>query len=109
MNKKTSLNRQDYWKSHVIAFQRSGFTQKKYCRQQKISYWSFNSWKRRLDRTDITKLQEIPVETIQQLKSTNLNKIDVILNNNIRISIPSEFSEYSLQKIFNIIGVRNEN
>ena len=109
MNKEKSLIRQNYWESHVAAFHKSGFTQREYCRQQNISYWSFNSRKRSLGKLENTELQEISTETIQQLKPENNKNIDIVLNNNIRISIPIEFSESSLQKILSVLKVLNEN
>ncbi len=39
-----SEDHQDFWQRHVGKFNQSGLTQKEYCRQNSIAYWSFNSW-----------------------------------------------------------------
>ncbi|MFH0976223.1 MAG: hypothetical protein V1874_10625 [Spirochaetota bacterium] len=48
-----------YWKSHIEKHRKSRVSQKKYCRQQEISYWSFNHWKKQI-KPKSSKLQEIP-------------------------------------------------
>ena len=92
-----------YWYSHLEAYRESGLSQREYCRRNKISYWSFNSWKRRLESNN-KNLQEVPSNVVQSLSSVN-NKIEIILGDRIKITIPPGFSEETLRDILHIIGV----
>ena len=92
-----------YWKSHVEAYRNSGLSQKKYCEQEKISYWSMNHWKRKID-PERNRLLEIPLSLVDSLSKSN-KEIELTLEDRIRISIPERFSEDTLKKILNILGV----
>jgi hypothetical protein len=87
---------------HIEAYRKSGLSQKEYCRQKGISYWSFNSWKRRLE-SGIHKAQEIPKEIIRSL-SIEYKQIELILEDRMRISIPDRFSAETLRNVLNILG-----
>ncbi len=104
----TSEDRKKYWEKYYLSFTRSGLTQREFCRQNKISYWSFNHWKKRFDKTksDVS-LQEIPLRIPEKL---NGNKsIEIILKNNIRLSIPENFSHATLKQVIAVLGGYNEN
>lgn len=102
--KKTSTTEENlkYWQTHVESYQRSGLSQREYCRQQGISYWSFNSWKRRLE-TKNTDLQEIPKEIVHSLSPAE-EQIELIVEDRIKISIPDGFSEKTLKNILQVLG-----
>ena len=92
-----------YWRSHIEAYRLSGLSQREYCRQNKISYWSFNPWKRRLELNN-KKLQEVPSNVIESISLEN-KKIEIILGDRIKISIPPGFSEETLRDVLRILGV----
>lgn len=92
------------WEIHIERHRKSGQSQKGYCRQEGISYWSFNSWKRKIEAGN-NKLQEIPTSLVQSLALKNKEKIKLILECGIKISIPDGFSEETLGKILRMAGV----
>jgi hypothetical protein len=96
-------DREEYWQNHYILFKKSGLSQKAYCREKEISYWSFNPWKRRFDKKKINmSFQEVPVKFGQDKSSEE--KIEIILKDNIRISIPDNFSSETLKNLMQILG-----
>ena len=103
MNKsKSSEDILSYWRKHVETYKRSGLSQREYCRQQGLSYWSFNPWKRKLE-ADITDFQEIPKELVCSLSPVN-RQIELTLKDGMRISIPDGFSEDTLKSILQVLS-----
>ena len=95
-------DRKEYWKQHYDLFKNSGLTQREYCTKNDLRYWTFNQWKRRFDKADTnTSVQEIPVKYIP--KTTLADRIENIMEDQIKISIPDDFSSVTLQKIFSIL------
>jgi hypothetical protein len=102
---RTKEENRRYWQSHVEAYRKSGLSQREYCRQQGISYWSFNPWKRKLG-PETKKVQEIPQDIVRSISPT-AKEIELILVNGIRISIPDRFSGETLRNLLNILGTIN--
>ena len=93
-----------YWQSHVEAYRKSGVSQRAYCRQQGISFWTFNPWKRKLESRG-EEVQEIPRDIVQRLSPAE-KEIELSLGDGIRISIPDRFSEETLRNLLNILGIK---
>lgn len=92
-----------FWAAHVKAQAESGLTQREYCRQNNISYWSFNPWKRRI-KNEGTGFHEISPAIVQELPDEN-TQIEITVNDTIMISVPDGFSSDTLSEILNILGV----
>ena len=96
----------DYWENHYRLFLESGLSQKEYCNQNQISFFSFNPWKRRLDKLKLNEsMQEIPIKLISE--KNRKERIEIIFPNKIKISIPDNFSQKTLKQI--ILSMENEN
>jgi tagatose-1,6-bisphosphate aldolase non-catalytic subunit AgaZ/GatZ len=95
--------REEYWQEHYREFKKSGLTQRAYCREKELSYWAFNPWKRRFDNVlkDMS-LQEIPVKFVPEKISEK--KIEIILKDNLRISVPEKFSSETLKMLMKLLG-----
>lgn len=37
-----------YWREHIACWERSGLTQREYCKQQRLAFSTFQLWRRRL-------------------------------------------------------------
>lgn len=101
MKKSRAEENEKYWKTHIEEHRKIGLSQREYCEQKGISFWSFNPWKRKIEK-EKSKLQEIPPSLVQSLSSGN-REIEVILEGRIRISIPDNFSEETLKKVLNVL------
>ncbi len=99
---KSKARGRSYWETHVRAYRESGLSQKEYCRQNNISYWSFNPWKRRLD-TAGKGFQEVSPEIVENLQ-VDKEKIEIIVSDSVKVSVPSQFSEESLIKVLRVLG-----
>jgi len=98
MSRKDSTR--EFWKTHYRTFKSQGITQRAYCRENGLGYWSFNKWKRHFEsENDSTTLQQLPVK-YQPVKA---EKIEIILPCNIAIAIPEHFSESTLKKIISAL------
>ncbi len=98
MSRKNSTR--NYWHQHYQSFKELNITQREYCRQNNLGYWTFNKWKRLFDQeNNSTSLQQLPV-TYHPVKT---DKLEITLPNNVRISIPEDFSEKTLRQIISVM------
>lgn len=101
------MDKQQYWKHHYNSFLKSGLTQREYCRQKDISYWTFNQWKRKFNKSDVDRsIQEIPVKISSEKASGQ--SFEIIFTNKLRLSVPDNFSCDTLKKILSVLGDFNE-
>ncbi len=97
------IQRRKYWKEHYTAFIKTGLTQREYCRQHDLGYWTFNSWKRKLEKPEeSTSLQEIPLKISEN--KPDQAQIKIFLSGNIQLSVPDNFSSETLKRVINTIG-----
>ncbi len=101
---KSRESRLQYWQNHLQAFYTSGLSQREYCRRENISYWSFNPWKRRLEREDqSTSMTEIKFNPVKHEIASG-NAIIMTLNNSVQISFPVDIPPDNLIYIINALG-----
>ncbi len=103
-NTRSSTKGRSFWRAHVKAQNASGLNQREYCRQNNISYWSFNSWKRRIENENV-QFHEIYPAIIKELPGET-RQIEITVNNTIRISIPDGFSAATLRDILAVLDVQ---
>jgi len=100
---KNNQERKNYWKQHLSAFKKSGLTQRKYCMQYDLGYWSFSMWKRRFEKAENgTGLHEVKTDIFKNISQNE--KIEIIINNSIRIAVPENFSEETLKRLIAAFG-----
>ena len=103
MKEKSSRKGHDFWEKHVDSYKKSGLSQKAFCRQQHISYWSFNSWKRKLEKGKAkNKIIEIPQDKFKSLISVP-EPFEIIISNNVKILIPDTFNPETLKQIIQAV------
>ncbi|MBP7738941.1 MAG: hypothetical protein KA369_23425 [Spirochaetes bacterium] len=103
-NTRSSTKGWSFWQAHVKAQNASGLNQREYCRQNNISYWSFNPWKRRIENENV-QFHEIFPAIIKELPGET-RQIKITVNNTIRISIPDGFSAATLREILAVLDVQ---
>ena len=89
------------WQKRIKAWKKSGLSQKEYCLREKITYATFNYWKRQV---------EPKTKTSQNLKSSLINAGNFHLMNICQIVTPSGYQlkfpeNISCEKIENILKV----
>lgn len=96
-------SKKEFWENHIALYRESGYSQKAYCREQNISYWSFNSWKRKLEKEkDRDKIIEIPLAKVQSLTS-EFKSFEIFLTEKITIRIPDNFNPETLKRIIQTV------
>lgn len=101
MNRKEQTRK--YWYGHYKSYLESGLTQRDYCRQNELGYYSFNTWKRTFDKSAPDKsLQELPFKITK--KSISSKQLEIILPGNIRLVVPDDFSPETLKKVIITLG-----
>lgn len=95
--------KQEYWEKHYASYQKSGLSQRAYCKRNDLKYWTFNKWKKRLDKdSPATDFQEISVQLLQDNSSND--RIEILLESGMKILIPDNFSPNSLRGIIEVLS-----
>lgn len=97
--------KKEYWSKHIKQFELSGLSQKKYCEQENISYWSFRTWYYKT-KPEIPVKKFIKVENPFRIKKSAA-EITITLYEKIRIEITEDISEEALRRIFKASEVLN--
>jgi hypothetical protein len=96
--------KRSYWEKHVKRYYDTDLSQKEYCRQNNLSYWSFNMWKRRIDqKSSSCGLTEISRVKVRELSRTG-RSFEILLGNTIRIAVPDDFDPEVLKNILKTLG-----
>lgn len=97
--------KKEYWSKHIQQFKISGLSQKKYCEQESISYWSFRTWYYKTE-PEISGKNFIKVENPSPIKKSAA-EITITLYEKIIIEINGDISEEVLRRIFKASEVLN--
>lgn len=97
--------RKQYWQEQLKEFYASGASQRKFCLDSGLSYWSFNQWKRRLESEQKSSaMTEIKFKPVLQ-ETASANRIEIHFSNIIHISFPADISPEMLICIVKSFGV----
>lgn len=96
-----SEDKTKYWGRHIAAWQRSGLSQERYCRNNKIAKSAFGYWYRKLNKKNVAALVQVPV-TIAMAAA-----IEVQIGSNIKIKVQQGFDPKLLKAIVEALEVRS--
>jgi hypothetical protein len=96
----------EFWSEHFRTWGKSGLSQKKYCEQKKLSYWSFRTWYYK-NRPAKTEGKFIRVTT-SMTEEPFISKITLTLYGKIKIELNEDISEEALRRIFKASEVLND-
>jgi len=109
MENYTNLNKDQkmtFWSEHINSWLKSGLSQKKYCEQKDLSYWSFRTWH---DKTRSVKSESKFIRLNTPFpKENHTSKISIILSGILRIEFEENISDEALRKIFKAAEVFND-
>ena len=94
-----------FWQKHFKSWEESNLSQKKYCDENLVSYWSFKTWYAKL-KPEVKAKPKCFIK-LNPLKFTNayLGKIEINITDRIKISIDEGISEINLKKIFSAFEI----
>ena len=106
MGQRSHREREAYWQQKVKEYIGSGLTQREFCRRQDVSYWSFNSWHRRLTATPKeTGLVEVTSRALAT-QTASTEAFEIIISSGLRIRIPEKFNHETLTRIVDTLDGR---
>ena len=98
MNRRRSLEREEYWRGVIREQEGSGLSASAFCREKNLSAGSFFTWRRRLaDRTD-NAAKFVPVQ-LQASAVSSRPGCEVVLPNGCRVIVSSQCDATWLQEI----------
>ncbi len=113
--KNGNKGRDRFWQAHLSAWQRSGLTQKEYCRRQGLAAWSFSTWKRRLTGKDEQRsaggfvpvvTRRMPYEMVDAVSEVGRSPLTLVVADRYRIEIGENFSGETLRRLLALLGDR---
>jgi len=112
MKQEGNSDRTRYWRAQVAAWQRSGLTQREYCKRQGVSEWSFSSWKRRLARSSAANadISFVPVAVVSQPAlpkkepSGAVSPLTLVVGSRYRLEVGEGFSGETLGRLLTVLG-----
>ena len=99
-------SKREYWQKQVILCNDSGMSTKEYCRENKLSYWNFMCWKRKLrNDSECT----IPLVKVPQLSDSNDDNaetgIKLIIAEKLELRIHNNYHSPTLKRLLTDIGI----
>jgi len=99
-----------FWKAHIQAWERSGFSQNEYCRRHKLKNNQLTYWKTKFkhERSKHINFVPVPMKTAHQVQQTidpNDSGLAVQLGK-IKIKIANNFNPDSLVKVVSTLEER---
>lgn len=96
------------WNNHLKLWQSSGLTQAEYCRRNNISEKSFGYWLRKDRRSNVPKLQLIPLQmTAEPVLNQTVESFSGLyfkLSNSTRLEITKGFDSETFARVISIIA-----
>ena len=84
----TPSSRPAYWQDHMERWQQSGQSQKAYCREQDLSYFRFQYWRRRFredEQHDVQRTRPSGFVPVAPTRSGLPSGLSVVLPNGIQL------------------------
>jgi len=102
----THDQKKEFWSNHIMYFKRSGLSQKKYCEQENLSYWSFRTWYYKTPaEKQVSKFIKLSSPCTEEKPAA---KITMFLREKVRIEFDDSITEEILRKIFQASEVLND-
>jgi len=93
----------DYWMQHYQSQKSQEITQREYCINNNLKYYTFNKWKRKFDQeSQSTAIQQLPVKYLPP----RADQFEIIIQDKLKITIPDNFSPETLKRI--ILTLKDE-
>lgn len=101
---KSPAAKEKYWRTHLAAQTRSGFTLAEYCRRNHLSKSTFGWWKSRLKEKGSTPITLVPVSISHQTsapvkRQETSSGLSLIARDGCRIEIGVGFHSLTLEQV----------
>ena len=99
-----------FWRAHVKAWRKSGYSRAEYCRLNNLSYYALTYWQRRTEpslpekatNSIIVPVAQVPARQLY-LKTTFCPSITVQVQDRFKIEVEENFSSHLLTRLINTL------
>jgi len=92
-----------YWKQRLDAWQASGLTQIEYCRQNDLSRFRFQYWKKRFQESaSMPALIEVPFSSVMAGKP--YHSLRLVVGDQYQIAVERDFDPVALRQLIGVLG-----
>lgn len=98
-------NKQEYWQRQISLCRESGKSPKDYCRENKLSYWNYMCWKRKLHNTPEPSSPLIRVTVNNDPKtSSGTTDIELVVAEKFVLRIGHDYHSETLKRLLHDLG-----
>jgi hypothetical protein len=92
-----------YWKYHLDGWRASGLTQVAYCRQNDLSRFQFQYWRKRFQESDLLPaLIEVPLSSVMARKPNQALRL--LVGDQYQIAVERDFDPVALRQLIGVLG-----
>jgi len=106
-SKELRQEKRRFWKAHIHAWQKSGYSQNEYCRRNKLKNNQLTYWKTKFNRESAKQISfvPVPINAVGQSIDSDDSGLAVQLGK-VQIKIANNFNSDSLVKVVSILEER---
>ncbi len=97
--KKQVGSQREFWEKHLRDYNKSGLSYAEYCRRHDLKGSTFSYWRKKLSASP----QGQPAFVELKIAASNPSGIDIILRNQIRLTVCPDFDEGLLEKLIGVL------
>jgi hypothetical protein len=104
--KQRRQEKENHWRPHLEAWQKSQQTMIAYCREQQLNVEQFRYWNTQLCKTQQTAPLSFSEMKVNWLSSNaTIPSLDMLLSNGHCLKIPLNYDDKTLSRLFHLLGV----
>lgn len=96
-----------YWEKQVELWRRSGMNQSAFCREHKLSRWSFHYWRKKLLKSSRETVSLVKLPAIA-ISSAQPSAINVRLDDRYSVEVKSDFEAETLRRLLDVLEERSQ-
>jgi hypothetical protein len=100
-------SKQQYWQKQIVLWRRSGLSKVAFCREHKLSRWTFHYWKKKLQRGsagEAVSLVELPALAISSAQPA---AIRVKLGDCYSVEVNGHFEAATFSRLLDVLEERS--
>lgn len=107
-NQLNKESKTQFWQKHFNLWEESELSQKRYCDENSVSYWSFKTWYSKLKPEIGAKKKNFIKLNPEKIINISSGKIEIFLTDEIKISLNEDISENNLKKILSALALTHD-
>ncbi len=102
----TRASKEDFWRTHLVAWRESGLTKQEYCRQHGVSKSALGWWRTKLTRQTAGEVTLVPVPFLKGAVGRNriTAGLTLVVGSHYRIEVGDDFHAPTLVRLLKTLG-----